>query len=208
MISAPSRILVIDDSRAVRSLVKMMLPESCEVIEARDGEEGLQRMREARPELVVLDFLMPILGGWEVLQAMQGEPALSTLPLVIMSGRREEVTERCHEPFSRFAFLGKPFEQAELEQAMQTAIALAARLTAAVPTATPAPAPVAEVALAMAAETVPPVFPSEPGVADTDASLADLKTRVAHLEQETAMLRRQLAQVVAYLRQRLPAQQP
>lgn len=207
MISAPSRILVIDDSRAVRSLVKMMLPESCEVLEARDGEEGLQRMREARPELVVLDFLMPILGGWEVLQAMQAEPALSTLPLVIMSGRREEVTERCHEPFARFAFLGKPFEQAELEQAMQTAIALAARLTAAVPAAPP-PVPVADVAPVETAEVVPPVFPIEPGGVDADASLADLKTRVAHLEQETAMLRRQLAQVVAYLRQRLPAQQP
>jgi len=207
VISAPSRILVIDDSRAVRSLVKMMLPDSCEVLEARDGEEGLQRMREARPELVVLDFLMPILGGWEVLQAMQAEPALSTLPLVIMSGRREEVTERCHEPFSRFAFLGKPFEQAELEQAIQTAIALAARLTAAVPAAPP-PTPVADVAPVETAEAVPPVFPADPGVADAEESLADLKTRVAQLEQETAMLRRQLAQVVAYLRQRLPAQQP
>ena len=203
MISTPSRILVIDDSRAVRSLVKMMLPESCQVLEARDGEEGLQRMREAPPELVILDFLMPILGGWEVLQAMQTDPALSRLPLVIMSGRREEVIERCHEPFSRFAFLGKPFEAAELEQAMQTAIALAARLGAAPPRAA---APLA--APQSTPEMVPAVFPPEPGAVAADEALADLKTRVAHLEQETAMLRRQLGQVVAYLRQRLPAQQP
>jgi CheY-like chemotaxis protein len=89
-----------------------MLPQgNFEVIEAKDGVEGLDAIRDQRPNLIMLDFLLPRKSGWEVFQEIQAQPELQHIPLVLMSGRKEEVTEKITEPFEFFEFIQKPFEQ-------------------------------------------------------------------------------------------------
>jgi CheY-like chemotaxis protein len=91
---ASHKILVIDDSRVIRNMVRDMLPKgNFQVLEAKDGVEGLDCIRQERPNLIMLDFLLPRMSGWEVFQQIQSQPDLQTIPLVLMSGRREEVTE-------------------------------------------------------------------------------------------------------------------
>ncbi|MGB8702069.1 MAG: response regulator, partial [Thermosynechococcaceae cyanobacterium] len=88
-----------------------------------DGVEGLNLIRQERPNLIMLDFLLPRLSGWEVYQELQHQQELQSIPLVIMSGRKEEVTDKIHEPFEYFEFIEKPFEKNQLQDAIKVAIA-------------------------------------------------------------------------------------
>jgi DNA-binding response OmpR family regulator len=117
------KILVIDDSRVIRMRVKDMLPTGdFEVLEAQDGVEGLNLIRTESPNLIMLDFLLPKMSGWEVYQEIQKQQRLQSIPLLIMSGRKEEVTEKLTEPFEYFAFVEKPFEQQQLIQGIKEAM--------------------------------------------------------------------------------------
>lgn len=120
---ASNKILVIDDSRVIRVRVKEMLPPgNFEVLEAKDGVEGLNLIRQERPNLIMLDFLLPKLSGWDVFQEIQVDTDLQKIPLVLMSGRKEEVVEKIQEPFEYFEFIAKPFEQKELVGAIKSAM--------------------------------------------------------------------------------------
>lgn len=118
------KILVIDDSRVIRVRVREMLPPgNFEVLEAKDGLEGINLIRQEHPNLIMLDFLLPKMSGWEVFQQIQQNPELQKIPLVLMSGRKEEVVEKIQEPFEYFEFILKPFEQKELIGAIRSAMA-------------------------------------------------------------------------------------
>lgn len=117
------KILVIDDSKVIRMRVKDMLPEgNFEIIEAKDGLEGFNLIRTENPNLIMLDFLLPKMSGWEVYQAIQKEKRLRNIPLVLMSGRKEEVTDKLPEPFEYFAFVEKPFDSDQLVDAIREAM--------------------------------------------------------------------------------------
>lgn len=179
---AANKILVIDDSKVIRVRVREMLPQgNFEVLEAKDGEQGLQLIRKERPNLIMLDFLLPRVSGWEVFQKIQSEPALKKIPLVVMSGRKEEVTEKIPEPFEThyFAFLEKPFEKKELTAAIRGAFELAKKR------------PV---------EDVPEEAPAAAGgSAEIKAMQAQLKKHQA----EIGALKKQMAQLVALVKQKL-----
>ncbi len=120
---ASNKILVIDDTTVVRVKVREMLPPgNFEVLEAKDGLEGLNFILQEKLSLIMLDFLLPKMSGWEVFQKVQADPELRKIPLVIMSGRKEEVTEKITEPFEYFEFLGKPFDQKQLINAIKLAM--------------------------------------------------------------------------------------
>lgn len=184
---ATHKILVIDDSRVIRMRVRDMLPQgNFEVLEAKDGVEGLNAIREQRPNLIMLDFLLPRMSGWEVFQEVQAQPELQHIPLVLMSGRKEEVTEKITEPFEFFEFIQKPFEQKELIEAIKKAMAKARK-----------PRPKAATAAAPAAA---PVDTAGGGSA---AEVQALKAKVAKLEAEVAQLKTQTSKILAFIKQKL-----
>ena len=178
---ATHKILVIDDSRVIRMRVRDMLPQgNFEVIEAKDGVEGLDAIRDQRPNLIMLDFLLPRKSGWEVFQEIQSQPELQHIPLVLMSGRKEEVTEKITEPFEYFEFIQKPFEQKELIEAIKKAMAKARK-----------PRPKAAATASAAA------------VGGDAAEVAALKAKVTKLEAEVAQLKNQTAKILAFIKQKL-----
>lgn len=182
---ASHKILVIDDSRVIRMRVRDMLPQgNFEVIEAKDGVEGMDAIRTQKPNLIMLDFLLPRMSGWEVFQAIQAQPSLQHIPLVLMSGRKEEVTEKITEPFEYFEFIQKPFEQKELIEAIKGAMVKARK---------PRPS---------AAAAAPAAAPAAAGGAGT-AEVEALKAKVAKLETEVAQLKAQLGKVLAFIKQKL-----
>ena len=120
---ATSKILVIDDSRVIRKTVRDMLPEGdFEVIEAKDGLEGIGFVETANPALIMLDFILPKMSGWEVFQQIQAHPEFQKIPLVLMSGKKEEVTSKISEPFEYFEFIEKPFDKVVLAEAIRVAM--------------------------------------------------------------------------------------
>lgn len=191
---AAHKILVIDDSRVIQKMVKEMLPPgNFEVLQAKDGEEGLRLIREGHPNLIMLDFLLPKVNGWEVYQQIQADPHLRSIPLVLMSGRKEEVVEKIPEPFEYFEFIEKPFEKKALINAIKSAMAKAKKRPAAKQPAqqksqqkseAPAPAPAA----------------SGQG---SDQQVQELQQKVAKLEKEVATLKKQLSQMMTFIKQKL-----
>lgn len=79
-------ILVVDDSRFLRSATERTLKKAgYNVITAADGEEALHLAKTRSPDLVVLDMLLPKLGGPEVLKELRTDPATSVIPIIILS---------------------------------------------------------------------------------------------------------------------------
>lgn len=182
---ASHKVLVIDDSAVIRNMVRDMLPKgNFDVLEAKDGVQGINLVRQERPTLIMLDFLLPRMSGWEVYQQIQAQPDLQSIPLVLMSGRKEEVTEKLQEPFEYFEFVQKPFDQKQLIEAIKAAMSKAKRRPAAV--ATPAAAPAAA-----------------PATGDASGEVAALKAQVAKLQAEVEALKKQQAQILTFIKSKL-----
>lgn len=115
-------VLVVDDEHAIASLLENVLEdEGHRVLVASNGRIALVRAAETRPDLVITDFMMPVMDGAELVKAMAADAALAGVPVIVMSSMPEAaVTERC--PGVKLVFLRKPFNIFEL-------IELVARLT-------------------------------------------------------------------------------
>jgi len=80
------RVVVIDDDDDFVLLVKMMLADQgLEIVTASLGQRGLELMRARRPDVVILDLMLPDMNGWEVYMQMQQEPTFSDIPVIILS---------------------------------------------------------------------------------------------------------------------------
>lgn len=79
--------LVVDDDLAIREVVsEVLLDEGYEVTCAADGAQAMEAMRRApRPDLVLLDLMMPVMSGWEVLEQVHDDSELSRVPIVVVS---------------------------------------------------------------------------------------------------------------------------
>jgi CheY-like chemotaxis protein len=104
------RVLVVDDDPSIRKMIMAALRrDGYEFLEASNGRDALQLMRDAPPDVVVLDLMMPILSGWEVLQERQQDELLRTIPVIIVSANRDpEVATAVDKGIC--AFLPKPFD--------------------------------------------------------------------------------------------------
>jgi signal transduction histidine kinase/DNA-binding response OmpR family regulator len=90
----PATVLVIDDDADARGIVRGALEERYQVIEAANGAEGLRLVETVRPQLVVLDLMMPELDGFAVLERMREDPLLVATPVIIVSAKDLEAHER------------------------------------------------------------------------------------------------------------------
>jgi DNA-binding response OmpR family regulator len=95
-----AKILVVDDDPDITDALTVLLEgEGYEVISASDGEEGLARIKEENPDLVILDLLMPKLDGYGVCKTLQ-DPRWSkwkNIPIIVLTSVREEVSQRRYE---------------------------------------------------------------------------------------------------------------
>lgn len=90
----PKTILIIEDDKFLRELIARKLKEeNFKVLEAVDGEEGLKKIKEENPDLLLLDLILPGIDGFGVLMKMREESILTSIPVIILSnlGQREEV---------------------------------------------------------------------------------------------------------------------
>lgn len=182
---AGRKILVIDDSKVIRVRVREMLPPgNFDVLEAKDGKEGLELVHQEYPNLIMLDFLLPKLSGWDVFQQIQAHSELRKIPLVLMSGRKEEVTEKIPEPFEYFEFIEKPFEKKQLIEAIKSAFTKANKTREPLPSA---------------ASTAAPAQAETPTTSADAAKIKALEQRMAKMQAEMNALKKQVAQIKAFV---------
>jgi len=90
----PKNILIVEDDKFLRELiVRKVANEGFNVSEAIDGEEGIKKIKEEKPDMVLLDLILPGIDGFEVLSRMKEDPALSSVPVIILSnlGQKEDI---------------------------------------------------------------------------------------------------------------------
>jgi len=86
------KILLVEDEEIMLDLLqKKLTKEGYQVSVARDGEEGLKVMREIKPDLILLDIIMPKMGGFEVMEEMAKEKELKHIPVIIISNSGQPV---------------------------------------------------------------------------------------------------------------------
>lgn len=104
------RVLVVDDDPSIRRMIVAALKrEGYEFLEASNGRDALDLMRAERPDLVVLDLMMPVVSGWDVLEERAAEQRLKEIPVIIVSANRDpEVGAAMGQGVC--AFLPKPFD--------------------------------------------------------------------------------------------------
>ena len=108
LIPSGGSVLVADDDKNVRLLVREALAaEGHEVTEAVDGEEALALLRARRPDVIVLDLVMPKLDGFSVLEQIQDDPETRFLPVVVLTGKELSDEERTFLRFRAFSVLQK-----------------------------------------------------------------------------------------------------
>lgn len=90
----PKKILIIEDDKFLRELIsKKLNDDGFEAHEAVDGEAGLKQIKQIKPDLILLDLILPSIDGFEVLSRMREDPSISSTPVIILSnlGQKEEV---------------------------------------------------------------------------------------------------------------------
>jgi DNA-binding response OmpR family regulator len=109
------RILVVDDEDDILGLVRLILEDAgfeCET--ARDGREGLKAIQQQQFDLVLLDIMMPILTGWEVLRILRDNEQTRNLPVAILTARAFSSETPGMEITAYSDYITKPFEPDDL----------------------------------------------------------------------------------------------
>lgn len=107
-----THILVIEDDDVSRTLLQRLLTRRffCTVHEARNGREGLDMIRGLKPDLVLLDVMLPELDGMGVLEAMRSDPVFASLPVMIVSSDNDKVAVTKMVGLGIQDYLLKPFK--------------------------------------------------------------------------------------------------
>lgn len=108
-------VLVVEDDDDVRQLLVDLLEEDHEVHEARDGEEGIRRAKEERPDVILMDLYLPRLDGFAVLEELKRDPETADLAVVFLSAEKAESTRVRGFDLGAEDFLVKPFSSVELK---------------------------------------------------------------------------------------------
>lgn len=111
----PLKVLVCDDERHIVRLIQVNLErQGFQVVTAFDGKEGLEKIRAEKPQLVVLDVMMPYMDGFEVLKTLRREPETESLPVIMLTAKAQDkdVFEGYH--YGADMYLTKPFNPMEL----------------------------------------------------------------------------------------------
>ncbi len=116
-------ILIADDDPEILTLLGIRLSKKgYVVIEAQDGNAAIERARKEKPDLVLLDVMMPGKNGWEVAKALRDDPALANLGIVMLTAIGERVNEMTSPLYGADDYVDKPFDFTELEKKIRAVL--------------------------------------------------------------------------------------
>jgi excisionase family DNA binding protein len=116
-------VLLVDDDERMRELVRIELErEGYDVQEAGSADEGLASIESRKPELVLLDVMMPHADGWEMLRRIQERHGAGAIPVLMFSGQADEEARRQAASSGARGFVGKPFDLGELVEQAKTIV--------------------------------------------------------------------------------------
>ena len=118
-----AKILLAEDEKQIGDMVAFKLTNSGhQVLRARDGEEALALATAERPELILLDVMMPVLNGFEVLRRLKADPVLSPIPVIMLTAKGRERDVLAGLSAGAVDYIVKPFSLKELTARIETAL--------------------------------------------------------------------------------------
>jgi chemosensory pili system protein ChpA (sensor histidine kinase/response regulator) len=116
--------MVVDDSVTVRKVVERVLTrEGYRVVLARDGIDALERLREAVPDIMLVDIEMPRMDGYDLVKTVRADPATRQIPVIMISSRAADKHRNHALSLGVDVYLGKPFQEDVLFEHMRTLLA-------------------------------------------------------------------------------------
>lgn len=113
----PKKVLVVDDEEFVRQLIQIKL-RFCglETIEAGNGVEAIEKAMSEKPDLILLDVMMPKMNGFEACQRLKGHPETAQIPIVMLTARGDPSAKERGENAGALEYLTKPFSPQKLAE--------------------------------------------------------------------------------------------
>ena len=104
-------IMVVDDEESMVHLLRTILEaQGYEVTTVMDGREVVAHLRDRRPDLIILDLMMPEMDGWEVLHEVRQDPAMASIPVIILTVKKDELDRTVGTEFLKVeGYVTKPF---------------------------------------------------------------------------------------------------
>lgn len=105
------RILIVDDEEDIVNVLKRRLEaNNYEVLSASDGQEGLNKARSERPDLIILDLMLPKLDGYKVCRMLKFDKDYKAIPIIMVTARAQKEDEDLGKEMGADTYLPKPFE--------------------------------------------------------------------------------------------------
>jgi DNA-binding response OmpR family regulator len=121
---AKATVLVVDDDPVIQKLLQVNFEmEDYTVLTASDGVEGLARAREERPDIVVLDIMMPRMNGLEVASALKADPDTARIPVILLSAKAQGSDLQAGSDTGADDYVTKPFDPLELLERVSSLLA-------------------------------------------------------------------------------------
>ncbi|MFN3740440.1 MAG: response regulator [Thermodesulfovibrionales bacterium] len=108
------KIMVIDDEPFISMMIEDKFKEKFEVISIRDSSFALNAIRKERPDLIILDWMMPRISGLDILKAIKAEPELKDIPVFMLTAKGQEDDELAGIRYGAERYITKPFSPRQL----------------------------------------------------------------------------------------------
>ena len=108
------KVLIVDDEQYIRQLVSSALGGDYTVVEASNGEEAINITRQLKPDLILMDILMPKLDGYTACHEIKRDEATGAIPVVMITGVGYELNKELAEELGADGYITKPFDLQEL----------------------------------------------------------------------------------------------
>ena len=112
-----TKILVIDDEAMIRNVVSALLRQAGhDVVDAKHGLNGIAMAQTEKPDLILLDVMMPVVDGFEVLRRLGEDPVSSSIPVIMLTAKIDAATERTCMELGAVDYIKKPWGPQEIEE--------------------------------------------------------------------------------------------
>jgi len=123
------KVLVVDDEVHITNIVKFTLEnEGFQVLTAGDGQEGLRMAREQKPDLIILDLMLPNIDGYKVCRLLKFDEKYRTIPIILLSARSSEADKQLGAEVGADFYMSKPFDPEELALKVKELVAVREKL--------------------------------------------------------------------------------
>ena len=118
--TAPKTILTVDDSRTMRDMLLMTLVDAgYEVVQAEDGEDGLAKLGDRRPDAIITDINMPKLDGFGFIEKVRADPSNTAVPILVLTTESEQDRKDRARQAGATGWIVKPFNPTKLLDALR-----------------------------------------------------------------------------------------